>query len=503
MTSTPPLLPTAAQPSHHPVRPTRAQRGKQLRAVAAFAVVSCAAAVATTLFASPAPAGPAPMSYRYNASDDSYVSPKYPTSNYGASGVLASGGPSDDGKTIYLKFIVHSLPAGSTNVSGVFTLNRVVTQLLPPTVGAWVVPDTSWTESTLTHQNRPALGASLGVITTTPGTGRVSWSVPVSGNGLVSVAVTSSTSATALYHSAEGAPEIPVFTVTYTPPSASPPPPPPVSGGKVWVGATCNSPASSISNFNTCNSAIGSLKFRRSFNSSLPATFATSAAKDDAKNGYHSFTSWKPPGGDYVGAANGKYDAAISAWARSVPRTGVYATTFHEPENDMTAAQFVAMQRHLYTVVKTANSTIQWGPVYMSYWWQPSRLNSIGGAAAWWVGSDRADFTAVDNYSTPTPIQLSKDPQFMSWYNSMITKGKPMLITEYGQYSIRPGSAPSPSMQALRAQTIAADASWIKSQGRISMWLYWNGTGAQGDWSLTDAASRQAWKNVAAAGRQS
>ncbi len=245
------------------------------------------------------------------------------------------------------------------------------------------------------------------------------------------------------------------------------------------------------------------MKFRRSFNTSLPASFAQSSAKDDARYGYRSFVSWKPPGGDYVGAAAGRYDAAVAAWARSVPRTGVYATTFHEPENDMSAAQFVAMHRRLYTVVKTANSTIQWGPVYMSYWWQPARLASIGGAEAWWVGSDRADFTAVDNYSTPNPVQLSNDPQFMTWYNAMLNKGKPMLITEYGQYSIRPGYSVDPAMQAKRAQTIAADAAWIKSQGRITMWLYWNGTGAQGNWTLTDAASRQAWKDVAAAGRQS
>jgi len=433
----------------------------------------------------------------YNAADDSYVSAKYPTANFGSGTVLASSSAAGDSKTIYLKFIVHSLPAGSTNISGSLVLNRIASQLLPPTVSAAVVPSTTWTEKSITYANRPAVGASLGVLSTTSGTGRATWPAAVSGNSTVAFAVTSSTAASAIYHSAEGSPEIPVLKVTYTPPA----PVVPAAGSGVWIGATCNTPSATIASFNACNSTIGRLKVRRSFNTTLPTSFAASSARDDARYGYKSFVSWKPPGGDVAGAAAGRYDAAVAAWARSVPRTGVYATSYHEPENDMSGAQFVAMHRHLYTVVKVANSTIQWGPVYMSYWWQPSRLASIGGAAAWWVGSDKADFTAIDNYSTPNPIQLNQDVQFMTWYNSMLGKGRPMLITEYGQYSIRPGYGIDPAMQAKRARTIAADAAWIRSQGRIKMWLYWNGTGAQGNWTLTDAASKQAWKNVAAAGR--
>ena len=475
-----------------------------MRATAALAALGCAAAFGVSGLAGHAAAATTaaaalPASFGYNAADDSYVSAKYPAANYGASTVLTSGSAAGDGKIIYLKFIVHSLPAGSTNISGSLVLNRIPSQYLPPTVGAAVVPSTTWSENTVTYGNRPAVGAGLGVLNTTTGTGRATWAVPVSGNSTIAFAVTSSTAATAVYNSAEGAAERPLFKVTFTPPVALVPPP----SSKVWIGATCNVPAATIAAFNTCNSQIGRLKFRRSFNTTLPSSFAASAARDDAANGYRSFVSWKPPGGDFVGAAQGKYDAAVAAWARSVPRTGVYATTYHEPENNMSGAQFVAMHRHLYTVVKTANATIQWGPVYMSYWWQPTRLASIGGAAAWWVGNDRADFSAIDNYSTPTPIQLRQDVQFMTWYNAMLSKGKPLLITEYGQYSIRPGYGVDAAMQAKRAVTIAADAAWIASQGRVKMWLYWNGTGAQGNWTLTDAASKQAWKNVAAAGRQS
>ena len=73
----------------------------------------------------------------------------------------------------------------------------------------------------------------------------------------------------------------------------------------------------------------------------------------------------------------------------------MYATAFHEPENDLTAAEFVAFQRHVYTVVKAANPTILWGPVYMAYWWDPSKPDHyVGNPAAWWPGDRYADFVA-------------------------------------------------------------------------------------------------------------
>ncbi|MBA3523249.1 MAG: hypothetical protein H0T85_01575, partial [Geodermatophilaceae bacterium] len=51
------------------------------------------------------------------------------------------------------------------------------------------------------------------------------------------------------------------------------------------------------------------------------------------------------------------------------------------------------------------------------------------------------------------------------------------------------------------AATIRQDATWLAAQGTISMWLYWDATGAQGDWRLSDPESQQAWREVAQSGR--
>lgn len=288
----------------------------------------------------------------------------------------------------------------------------------------------------------------------------------------------------------------------------SPPPTGSSSGSGLWVGGEASTAETAqptriradVSVFNRDNKLIGPLRYRRSFDQLLPATFEQSAAAGDATNGYRSFVSWKPPGRDFVGAAAGKYDAAITSWARSVPRTGVYATCWHEPEDAMTGPQFVAMQRHLYRVVKKANPTIQWGPVYTAYWWQAGTNHYVGNRDAWWPGNDAADFTAVDTY-TATPVQLKQDPKFMGWYSFMATKRTPLLITEYGRYVVKAGQPADPVMQAKRAAVIRADAQWIKKQGGFRMWLIWNGLGPKGDWRLTDPASQRAFREVAAAGR--
>lgn len=231
-----------------PGRPSNGTTGA--RGTASVAALACVAALGLAALATPSSAATTAAvttasSFTYSAADDSYVSAKYSTANYGSSTVLASGSAAGDGKVIYLKFIVHSLPAGSTNISGSLVLNRIASQYLPPTVGASVVPSTSWSEQSVTYANRPARGASLGVLQTTTGTGRATWPVAVSGNSAVAVALTSSTAATAIYNSAEGAPERPIFKVTYTPPATVTPPP----SGTVWIGATCNAPTATIAVF--------------------------------------------------------------------------------------------------------------------------------------------------------------------------------------------------------------------------------------------------------------
>ena len=270
------------------------------------------------------------------------------------------------------------------------------------------------------------------------------------------------------------------------------------------VGAAVNGPGrvdgADLEMFREADGRLGPLTLRRSFDSDLPGTFASSAAGADAQAGFRTFVSWKPPQDDVRGATEGRYDEQIRAWARSVPRTGVFATSYHEPENDMSAEEFVAYQRHLYTVVKEANPTIRWGPVYMAYWWDSSEPSHyIGDPEAWWPGEEYADFAGLDWYG-PDPRPMTESASFRTWYRVMEPTGVPLYITEYGQYAVKDGEQVRPGKLRARAEAIRQDAAWIEQHPRIRMWLYWQGVGAQGDWRIQDPEGAAAWREVASSG---
>jgi len=153
-------------------------------------------------------------------------------------------------------------------------------------------------------------------------------------------------------------------------------------------------------------------------------------------------------------------------------------------------------------VVKAANPSITFGPVYTSYWWQEgSKHYAPGGPNAWWVWDRYSDFAAVDTYAT-NPVALRYDPQFQGWLKFVNAKApnKPLVVAEYGQYAVPAGAQPDPAKQASRARIIPLDETYLRSM-RFTMWLYWHSTGPQGDWSMTDPGSQAAWRNVASRGR--
>jgi hypothetical protein len=267
-----------------------------------------------------------------------------------------------------------------------------------------------------------------------------------------------------------------------------------------YVSPQSPSEGSTRQAFRQTEADLGPLAIRRSFDTTLPPDFSQSAAAPDPGAGIRSFVSWKPPGGDVPGTIAGRYDRAVADWARSVP-PGVFATAYHEPENDMSAGEFVALQRHLYTIVKGANPAIQWGSVYMAYWWDPDQPEHfVGDPAAWWPGAGFADFVGLDWYGSQ-PAPMTSSPSFTLWYRTMEPTGLPLYIVEYGQYELRPGMRRDPADERARAEAIRADAAWILAHPRIGMWLYWQAIGARdGDWRIRDKASKEAWRAVAALG---
>ncbi|HSX04877.1 MAG TPA: hypothetical protein VLF69_00165 [Candidatus Saccharimonadales bacterium] len=277
---------------------------------------------------------------------------------------------------------------------------------------------------------------------------------------------------------------------------------PAVAGPQLWVGATVTdaNANNSITNFQAANAIIGPLRMRRTFVtqqpvSSFPTDISQTNASADVAAGIHPFLSVK---GDPTGVANGDYDGVIAQLAQSFPSDRqCWFTMWHEPEGNMTGAQFVAMFQRFYSVAKTANPALLIGPIASVFQWAAGKA-STATPDDWWLGSSYCDFMAIDVYwntwrgATPQPV--SNDPYFLRWHGWASGKGKPLYVTERG---VRPAGS-------TRASVLLADEAWLKANG-YSLFMYWDAIGTGNvDWRIdTDPDSAAAWQQIASRGRSS
>jgi parallel beta-helix repeat protein len=133
------------------------------------------------------------------AIEDAYVDSSLPTSNFGSSTLLSTDGTPR--VTTYLKFNVSGLPTPPSAALRVFTASGNDT---PFEVRA--VADTSWSESTITAQKAPAVGEI--VAASGPVKANTWYTLDVSraltGDGLVTLALTTASGKSTTFHSREG-----------------------------------------------------------------------------------------------------------------------------------------------------------------------------------------------------------------------------------------------------------------------------------------------------------
>jgi hypothetical protein len=208
---------------------------------------------------------------------------------------------------------------------------------------------------------------------------------------------------------------------------------------------------------------------------SFPANYAASAGGQDPASGNVSFLSVKPPNDDHAGVAAGTYNAQITTLAASIP-AGSYFTMWHEPENDMSATDFVAMFQKFYTVAKAANANITIGYIAMAYQWGMG-MASTASEDPWYPGDAYTDFLAVDAYDPGYSGQHSLDTEadFQRWFTWAQKWNKPLLITEYG---VENASSTNGFTDTVRATIIAKSIAYAAGYPSIKMMLYWNGTDA-------------------------
>jgi acid phosphatase type 7 len=166
-------------------------RGRVVAALTAFAVMSVVVGVQIALA----------DTSTLGATDDTYTSQNNPATPHGGNASLTVNAPPGE-RRAYLKFALTDIPDGSTEVGAVLRLRPSSTSSATFTV--WSVAST-WTQSTLTWNNQPALGTAVTSRTgvTAGQYNDFDLSSHVTGNGTYALAVTSSSASQTRFDSKE------------------------------------------------------------------------------------------------------------------------------------------------------------------------------------------------------------------------------------------------------------------------------------------------------------
>jgi acid phosphatase type 7 len=155
------------------------------------------------------------------ATEDTYTSQGNASATHGANGSLTVNGAPGE-RRAYVKFVVTGIPADSTEVTAVLRL--WASRSSSATFTARAVPS-SWTESTLTWNNQPPLGAAVASVTgvTAGQYQELDVSSHVTGNGTFALALTGSSTQVGFASTESSAGHPPQLAVTWTPPTTTPP----------------------------------------------------------------------------------------------------------------------------------------------------------------------------------------------------------------------------------------------------------------------------------------
>jgi hypothetical protein len=153
----------------------------------------------------------------FNPTKDATAKEHFPDTTYGTEAILQVSNQTSYRKNVYLQFNVTGLPAGATIVSAQLKL-RSQTTGTGRSITAHTVSNTTWGETTITWNNKPALGASLSTVSShTSGADSV-WTVTsaIAGNGNVTLGLDGTYSGDTSFSSRESADD-PVLVVVYQP----------------------------------------------------------------------------------------------------------------------------------------------------------------------------------------------------------------------------------------------------------------------------------------------
>lgn len=192
--------------------------------------------------------------------------------------------------------------------------------------------------------------------------------------------------------------------------------------------------------------------------------------------------SFKP---DLSAVARGQWDAHLrdyATWLKDEAPGPCFVVPWHEPENDMTAKQFVEMFNRVRRVMKEVYPQLTVIHSAMAYQYRPG-----GKADKYDEWLTEADLNTCDVYSGksfPLGQILPEHPGFKRWLQ--MVGGRTWGITERGFHA----DAQSVQDCKLRANTIMREADWLAKTPSCTMYIYWNTSGTENNPDLIVADTK-------------
>lgn len=203
--------------------------------------------------------------------------------------------------------------------------------------------------------------------------------------------------------------------------------------------------------------------------------------------------SLKPPNGDHSGFARGRYSAGYRSVVSVLPR-GAYLAVWHEPEDDLTGDEFLALTERAYADAKAVRPDVHFMYAAMAYQWRVNGQHTRS-VAGWLDAAKLVDVVTLDVYASRrnfTP--MASDAGFRRWWDEIVApSGTPWGVTERG-ISDHAG-------QRARADMLLKDWRHAREAGAV-MFLYWDADWSGGNWRLRGSVELAAMRRVVAEGRR-
>ena len=449
-----------------------------LRPLLPVAVVALGAGVGAGL-AGTANASAASGTVKVSAADDSYTSSGRPTYTFGGSDTLYAGTVAGDTMVSYLKFTV---PTGSHVTGATVALTRDSHKFPVGALKLSKVATAPWTDTTLSANDHPALGAAVVSATPNPSDAGVSFDVGsvIKGAGTYTFAVSgTSTKEAAHFRSDEALTGKPSLTLTIVPAATVPTVPGPTtptnptacttdaklvpSCGVLWgaaAGGFTDVPRDTALRTFEQKTGRTDTVFHLYHKGDEQFPTATEIAMTNTAAAPRTLMeNWKVAyGSTWAKVAAGAEDARIdkeAAYLKAHFTKPFFLVLHHEPENDvnqtsgsgMTAKDFAAMYRHTILRLRADGVTNAVSTIaYMNY----EKWNN----SSWWYdlypGDDVIDWIGVDSYLNAQPAgfhngdftslmtRTQKGHAFPGFYTWATTRhpSKPIMVAEWGVYDL-------------------------------------------------------------------